>query len=199
MSQTTKKTKAKPREGPGMVRGHVLSHRASVEMDTPKESLTRDWVVPLGAIVVGLAARTVHVAMADRGDLSLAAALLAMVVGLVLTTACLCASVLGVVWLMGAELEQPGVVARKVVGAAVLTAAIAGLLAALEKDPMAIRGLVLAAHAVLLIHFVLVAYLLRLDLTEALMAAVLATGATMAALLVLGRLLAPETVRLVFF
>jgi hypothetical protein len=101
--------------------------------------------------------------------------------------------------LMGSEMDGPGAMARKVLGLAAFAAFAGVLCASFDKDPGQVRGVVVALHAVLLIYFVGITYLMKMDLLDALMATVIALGVQVGLYLAVAQSVPAGVGRLLFY
>lgn len=167
----------------------MYGHRAQITSEAIDASPALDWVVPIALLCIGLAARLLQVTAMRHEKVNLGAGLMIGLASLAIGCAAAFAGVFGVASFMGTELPDAVTLARKVAAIGIFTTAVAVFCASFDRDLRDLRGPLVAVHAILLLLFVLYAYLLKLDLLEALAAAVIGLLVNAALLLILSQAL----------
>lgn len=182
--------------------GYVVGHRARTQVmqEDGGGSAVREWIGPIVLLVVGIVGRGVELGVMRTGHGPGVGVAMGFAIGaVVLGAAALAAGVLGAAQLMGSELDGPGAFARKVLGIAAFAAFAAVLCASIDREPGQFRGLMVALHVVVLIYFVGISFLLKMDLLEALMATVIAMAVQVGLFLAVAQALPAATGRLLYY
>jgi hypothetical protein len=161
----------------------------------------RGWVVPGVLLGVGAVGRVVELGWLrdGRDEAGVGTAAFMAVCGIAIGVIALGMGVVLAGQVFGSEMDPPGAIARKLVGLAVFAAAVAVACASIDKDPYQMRGAVLALHAVLLVYFVGVCWLMKMDLLEGLVATVIAMAVQVGLFVAIAQALPRATARLMFF
>lgn len=184
--------------------GYVVGHRArpQVAQDGGDGSVVREWAGPIALLVVGVVGRGIEIGvmrpLVGHGPGAVVTTEFA-VGGIVLGAVAVAIGVLGTAQLMGSELDGLWAVVRKVGGLAAFAAFAATLCANIDREPGHFRGLLVALHVVLLIYFVGISYLLKMDLLEALLATVVAIAVQVGLFLAVAQALPGTMGRLMYY
>lgn len=184
---------------PAVYGGYVMTHRASIAADEEGPSAVASWIIPGALVGIGLVVRMIEIATVRPANTNAVLAAALAMLGIFLSGVGLYVGVLVVARFMGSELDTPGPLILKLLAVAAATAAVAVLLASFDKEPGGIRGIVVALHAVLVLYFLLLTWLLKLDLLEALAMTTVAMVIHAAAVLVVGQSLPDQIGRMIFY
>jgi hypothetical protein len=177
--------------------GRAIHEMASEESETGP---IRDLVVPIALLAIGGIARFSQVLAYAGGErLPASKAIVMWICELLIGAAAMLGGALAVAGAMSTNFGPPARAVLKLLGIWLFAAAAACFVAKLDAQPMSMRGIILAFHVLLLIYFVGVAWLFKLDLQEALLTAVVV--AVLQGLLLFGiaRSLSPDAARALFF
>lgn len=177
--------------------GRAIHEMASDEGDA---SPVRDLVVPIVLLAVGGIARFSQVlAYAGNEKLPTGKAIVLWACELLIGGAAMLGGAVAVAGMMSANFGPPAKAVLKLLGIWLIAAAAACFVAKLDAQPMSMRGIILAFHVVLLIYFVGVAWLFKLDLQEALVTAVVIAVVQGLLLFGIARSMSPDAARALFF
>jgi hypothetical protein len=168
--------------------------------DTDDVGTWRDFYIPIGLLILGVIGRFSQVlAYADGEELTTEKAVVLWLCELMLGSAAMIGGVLGVAFVMSVEFGRPGRAALKLMSLWLIAAVVGCLLAKMDKDPLSVRSMILAFHAVLLVYFFGIAALFKLDLQEALITACVVTGVQGLLLFGIAHSMSPKAARALFF
>lgn len=177
--------------------GRAIHEMAAEEAETGP---IRDVIVPVVLLAIGGIARFSQVwAYAGTEKLPTAKAVVLWICELLIGGAAMLGGAMAVAAMMGANFGPPARAVLKLLGIWLFAAAAACFVAKLDAQPMSMRGIILAFHVVLLIYFVGVAWLFRLDLQEALLTAVVISVLQGLLLFGIARSMSPDAARALFF
>jgi hypothetical protein len=178
------------------------TRRAAHDMAAETEDLGpfRDWWLPVGLLVIGAIARFSQVLIySDEQKLTRAKAMVLWMCELILGGAAMPGGALAAAMIFSVTFGPPGRAILKLLALWLTAAAVGCFLAKLDADPMNVRGMVLAVHAVLLIYFSGISTLFKLDLQEALLTAGICTVVQGLLLFGVAQSISPDAARALFF
>ena len=157
----------------------MLAQTTSRRAATEEEELTafHNWVLPLGALGLGLAWRAWQcIDYAGRSDSVALWQLLLLVIGEWVVVSIACAGgVLGAAIFVDMDLDKIAAAALKILSTVILMCAVAQFSSSFDRQPGDLWGMTLGVPCVLLLAFVMLAGMFRADLLEALMGSVAIT------------------------
>lgn len=176
--------------------------RAVHEMatDTEETGPFRDVYAPIGLLIVGGAARLTQVlSYGASNKIGAAQAAALWICELLLGGVAMFAGVLVAARMMSIAFGPPVRAAMKLLSIWLIAAATAYFVAKIDNTPMNIRGIILAWHVILILYFILLTWLFRMDLLEALVTTVLVTAVQGVLLIAVARTMSPDRARALFF
>jgi hypothetical protein len=174
------------------------TRRAPHEMATEEDDSSpwRDWWLPSILLVVGLGLRFSQVLIFAQGQ----AMRTHVAIGLLL-----CEVIIGGVALGAGALAAASMLSTtfgevksailKFAAISAFTSACAYFAGSIDRDPYSLNGIVLAWHVVLLLYFVLLVYLFKLDLQEGLLTTVIVVALQFMLVFLISRSMSPEAAR----
>ncbi|HWB54815.1 MAG TPA: hypothetical protein VG722_11505 [Tepidisphaeraceae bacterium] len=179
-----------------VVSGYVLPKRAGryEPVQIEGQSIIRQRVTPGIILIAGVIGWVFQIR--NHGSLGVLECSGYTLGGIIFSVISLALGLLAMAKMMGAELDTISAMAWKLVSVAVFTGAAASLVASIDREAGNFRGVLVGIHLVLLLYFVCVTSLFKLELLEGLTAAVIALVVQAILILTVAQALPPGAAKL---
>ena len=187
---------AAPRGG-SVPRGFAASHRARPQSQETGAGTRRTWVAPAVLLAVGIIGRIIVIGWLRTGESGAAMAAPMSAVGIVIGIVAIGVGLALTARVTGSALESPQAIALKAAGLAAFGGTLAMLCVGVDKDAQILHGVILGLLLMLVVYFIGFCWLSKMDLQEALMAAVIAVAVQAGLYVAIVRSLPKGTARLI--